>query len=79
MEIHPLNAKGKYYIDQDVCLICEDCFHAAPNNFKYNNKDDYGYYVAKQPENSGEEEKCKEAMNDCPVEAIMDDVETRNQ
>ena len=75
IKIHPLNAKGQYYIDQNVCLICEDCFHAAPNNFCYNNEGNYGYYVAKQPENFEEEEQCKEALISCPLEAIHNDGE----
>ncbi len=75
VEIHLLNAKGRYYVDQNTCLICEDCFHAAPNNFEYNNENEYGYYVVKQPNTLEEKAQCKEAMKDCPVEAIYDDGE----
>jgi len=79
IKIHPLNAKGKYYVDQNSCLICEDCFHAAPNNFAYNNDDEYGYFVTKQPETPEEEAQCQEAMQSCPIESIFDDGEINNQ
>ena len=72
VEINPLNAEGKYYIDQNICLACEDCFRAAPNNFSYNTEDNYGYYVCKQPETPGEEAQCRQAMADCPLEAVCD-------
>ena len=64
---HPLNAKGKYYVDYDACLnTC--CFDIAPNNFRTD--ENYIAYIFKQPETSVEEEQCKEAMMCCPVEAI---------
>ena len=72
IEKHPLNAEGKYYVDQDICTCSAACEDAAPNNFKY---DDGFVYVFKQPENHDEEEQCKEAMMCCPVEAIHDDGE----
>lgn len=49
-QIHPLNAKGKYYFDQNACLICNACFHAPPQNFGCDPDTQYGYYVIKQPE-----------------------------
>ena len=67
---HPLNAKGKYYVDYDTCLN-HCCFDIAPNNFKMDK--DYVAYVFKQPETSEEEAQCQEAMMCCPVEAIHDD------
>ena len=67
---HPLNAKGKYYVDYDTCLN-HCCFDIAPENFKTD--EDYVAYVFKQPETPEEETKCKEAMMCCPVEAILDD------
>jgi ferredoxin len=72
--IHPLNAKGKYYVDQDSCTCSAACEYNAPNNFK-EDKSEYGFYVAKQPETPEEEAQCKEAMRCCPVEAIYDDGE----
>ena len=75
IKLHPLNAKGRYYIDQNICLICEECFHAAPKNFSYDNNSEYGSYVARQPETPDEEAQCREAMGRCPLEAIYDDGE----
>ena len=75
IEIHPLNAKGKYYIDQNSCTCSAACEYIAPNIFKYNNEDEFGYYVARQPENVEEEALCQEAIKCCPVEAILDDGE----
>lgn len=68
---HPLNVPGKYYVDYDVCLNHECCIDEAPNNFKID--EDYIAYVFKQPETEDEEIQCKNAMNCCPVEAILND------
>jgi ferredoxin len=78
MKIHPLNAKGKYYVDQDTCTCSAACEYVAPKHFAIDDEE-YGFYVSKQPETLEEEEKCKEAMNSCPVEAILDDGEINNQ
>jgi ferredoxin len=77
IKIHPLNARGRYYVNQQICLACEDCFRAAPQNFNYEHEyyGNYGYYVCKQPENAEEETQCRQAMLDCPTEAISDDGE----
>lgn len=75
VEIHPLSAKGKYYIDENTCVCSDNCAYLAPNNFTYNNEGDYGYYVCKQPENAAEEALCQQAIRECPVEAIHDDGE----
>ena len=69
---HPLNAKGKYYVDYDVCLN-HCCFDIAPKNFKFD--ENYISFVFKQPETPEEETKCKKAMLCCPVGAIFDDGE----
>ncbi len=69
---HPLNAKGKYYVDYDTCLN-HCCFEIAPNNFKED--ENYVAYVFKQPQMPKEESKCREAMLACPVQAIHDDGE----
>ena len=64
------NVAGKYFVDEQ-CIDCDLCREIAPQNFKRN--EDGGYsYVYKQPENEEEEECCKEAMENCPVEAIGD-------
>lgn len=67
---YPENTAGKYYVDNQ-CIDCDLCRETAPDNFKRN--DDGGYsFVYKQPENSEEEARCKEAKEGCPVEAIGD-------
>lgn len=72
IKLHPLNAKGKYYIDQNICTWSGACEVHAPNNFRY--EGEY-YFVNKQPETVEEEMQCQEAMHYCPVEAIFDDGE----
>jgi ferredoxin len=78
MRIHPLNVKGKYYVDYDVCTCSAACEYSAANNIKIDTEN-YSAYFAKQPETQEEEEGCKEAMLVCPVEAILDDGEIKNQ
>ena len=64
------NVEGKYFVD-DQCIDCDLCRETAKDNFQ--RSDDEGYsYVYKQPENDDEEELCKIAMENCPVEAIGD-------
>ena len=77
-EKHPLNAKGKFYIDQNSCLCSDACATVAPNNFAYDENANLGYYVSKQPENIKELEQMRDAINCCPVEAIYDDGEIEN-
>jgi ferredoxin len=69
---HPLNMKGKYYVDYDICLY-HCCFDIAPNNFRMDK--DYVAYVFKQPETLEEEAQCKKAKDCCAFEAIYDDGE----
>ena len=77
MIIHPLNVEGKYYVDQDTCTCSEACEYHAPDFFAID-REDYGAYVYRQPENDDEEQKIREGMNVCPVEAIHDDDDTKN-
>jgi ferredoxin len=70
IQIHPLNAKGRYYVDQNDCLCSDTCAFIAPNNFAYDPEIEGGYYVKKQPETPEEEAKCEEALNQCALEAI---------
>jgi ferredoxin len=78
IKIHPLNVKGKYYVDIETCLDHECCVYEAPENFKMD-EENWNAYVYKQPETEEEKTKFKEVMNWCPVEAIHDDGETENQ
>jgi ferredoxin len=65
------NVEGRYYVD-DQCIDCDLCREYAPHNFKQ--QEDEGYsYVYKQPENDEEIQMCKDALENCPVEAIGDD------
>jgi ferredoxin len=67
---NPLNVPGRYYVTED-CLACENCQLAAPNNFRYDGQGQT--YVFKQPSTSEEETKCRQALLECPMEAIRDD------
>ena len=64
----PENASGRFYVDE-TCIDCELCRELAPSNFV---RWDLGRYsvVGRQPANPAEEAACREAMADCPVEAI---------
>ncbi|MBD3220015.1 ferredoxin [bacterium] len=67
----PGNVTGKFYTDTN-CIDCDLCRQTAPENFDRN--DDEGYsYVKKQPETEEELQQCRDALEDCPVEAIGDD------
>ncbi|HZS43717.1 MAG TPA: ferredoxin [Blastocatellia bacterium] len=70
---HEGNVPGRFYVDKE-CIDCDVCRDTAPDNFTRH--DDGGYsFVFKQPETPDEEDRCKEAMESCPVEAIGDDGE----
>ena len=73
---HPLNAEGKYYVEQNSCYWCAICVNTAPNNFRLEDSNyEFGAYVFKQPENSEEEKQCRDAINYCPHEAILENGE----
>ena len=67
------NIPGKFYVD-NTCIDCDACRLSAPNNFVRNEEGGYSY-VSKQPENEEEEQQCKDAMDECPVESIGNDGE----
>lgn len=62
---------GPYYVDNN-CIDCDACAATAPENFDRNAAEGHAF-VKKQPETDSEREKCVEAMQSCPVEAIGDD------
>jgi len=64
------NVEGRYFVDEE-CIDCDLCREVAPSSFTRNNEIGHSY-VFKQPENEEEEAACKEAMENCPVEAIGD-------
>ena len=62
---------GQFYVDSN-CIDCDLCRQTAPDNFERN--EDEGFtFVNKQPENEEEEQACRDAMEECPTEAIGDD------
>jgi ferredoxin len=67
----PDNVPGRFYVDRQ-CILCSVCSDAAPANFHRSRDEDHDV-VYKQPETPEEEERCYEAMDHCPVEAIGDD------
>ena len=67
----PDNASGPFYVDGD-CIDCDLCRQTAPQNFERNDTEGYSF-VIRQPESPEEHEQCREALDECPVEAIGDD------
>ncbi|MBU2500794.1 ferredoxin [bacterium] len=67
----PDNAEGPFYVDSN-CIDCDLCRQTAPDNFERNEDEGYSF-VSKQPETPEEEQACKDALDECPVEAIGDD------
>jgi ferredoxin len=62
---------GRYYVDTQ-CIDCDLCRETAPANFMRNDTEGFSY-VFKQPGTSEEETLCKDALDNCPVEAIGND------
>ena len=69
----PDNAPGKFYVDK-TCIACDACVMTAPENFKMDQENGHAF-LAKQPTGKEQEDKCREAMEGCPVEAIGNDNE----
>ncbi len=62
---------GQFFVDSN-CIDCDLCRQTAPENFERN--EDEGFtFVNKQPENEDDEQACRDAMEECPTEAIGDD------
>ena len=64
---------GEYYVDSQ-CIDCDLCRETAPDNFMRNEEEGFSF-VYKQPESDEERTLCKDAMDNCPVEAIGSDGE----
>ncbi|MBI5366969.1 MAG: ferredoxin [Planctomycetes bacterium] len=73
-EKYPDNAAGKFYCDTQ-CIDCDLCRTTAPANFARNEEKGYSY-VFKQAESPEEEALCRQALEECPVEAIGQDGDT---
>jgi len=67
------NVVGKWYVDHE-CIDCDLCRTTAPDNFQANEDEGYSY-IYKQPVSPEEEDLCRQALEECPVEAIGDDGE----
>lgn len=68
---YPQNVPGKFYVD-DQCIDCDLCREHAPASFARN--DDGGHsFVLAQPVSQDEIDRCEEAAENCPVEAIGND------
>jgi ferredoxin len=70
VRLHPLQVKGKYFVEYDSCISAKACEAEAPENFAV---DENGAYVYKQPTTPDEEEDCQRALGICPYGAIRDD------
>ena len=67
----PGQPPGRYYVDSQ-CIDCDLCRETAPANFQRNDEQGFSY-VYKQPESAEEETLSKDALDNCPVEAIGND------
>ncbi len=64
----PENVAGRFFVDA-TCIDCDLCRETAPANFVRLDEEGYSY-VYQQPANPAEEDACRAAMDECPVEAI---------
>ncbi|MBF0468066.1 MAG: ferredoxin [Desulfamplus sp.] len=62
------NVQGRFYVDIR-CIGCSVCAEIAPGHFATNHDEGYEY-VYNQPVNDEEVNRCSEAMEICPVNAI---------
>lgn len=67
----PSNVPGKYFTTEE-CDGCAYCASVAPDNFDFEKKTNT-YFVARQPGTRDEEDMVREALDDCPVDAIRVD------
>ena len=64
----PENADGRFFVDQE-CIDCDLCREIAPDYFTRHKKGGYSY-VFRQPDSEEGLAQCREALAECPVEAI---------
>lgn len=67
----PGQAPGPFYVDGQ-CIDCDLCRQSAAGMFDRSQAGGYSY-VVRQPETDEEIAACREALEECPVEAIGDD------
>jgi len=65
------NAPGKYYVDK-TCIRAKFCVATAPEIFQLDETGTHAI-VVRQPTTSEEEERVREAILGCPVNAVGDD------
>jgi ferredoxin len=65
------NVDGTWYVDLS-CILCSLCSDLAPKSFKESSAGDHDI-VFHQPSTPEEAAAAKQAMAQCPVEAIGDD------
>lgn len=65
------NAPGKYYVDKN-CIMCNVCRDVASGLFDESEDGDH-HIIKRQPVTTAEEAAVREAMDQCPVDAIGDD------
>ena len=63
--------KVGFFVDKE-CILCSVCSDAAPNNFRMSDAEDHDICYM-QPSDDEELSQCREAMENCPVEAIGED------
>jgi ferredoxin len=66
----PNNVQGRYHTTEE-CDGCAYCALVAPENFDFD-KESNSYFVSKQPTSAEEEELIQQAIEDCPIGAIVD-------
>jgi len=69
VETSKTEISGKYYVN-DACIGCAICSEIAPDNFRFDHEQGCEY-ICKQPGTEKEERLCVEAMDICPVSAIV--------
>lgn len=67
------NTPGSFYVD-DQCIACDACVCEAPGFFEMDDDDGHAF-VKLQPKTDEEKQKCIDALDACPVDAIGKDGE----
>ena len=57
----------EFYVDQDLCTGCADCWKALPKNFRDSGADTAEVFDV----NCAEQTKLEEVMKKCPGKAIL--------
>ena len=70
---YPQNAPGTFFVS-DECIDCDQCRHHAPDFFSRDDRAAHSF-VARQPTDAEEIRRCEEALDGCPVGAIVRDEE----